>query len=275
MREVLVMDCEDRGAFWLTLNSGHNILFTTTGEEGLEMLSENVGIVFLSLKLLDMDSMEVLDRIAKRDPDLPVVIIAACGDEPCRCMEAFRRGAWDYLKKPLRAEEVLRRTRMLMDGESSPQRHNHTSLSTETVVHEEYPNVPAHIAKGVLRVRDFVAQNYSESLSLSAACKMAATSRTYFCRYFKRITGHSLRSYHNVVKVRMADRLLKDRSLSVADVAIRLGYHDSNYFSTIYKKMTGTPPKNRKTLVHNLSIVPGNGDRIDREFVYYGREYFS
>ncbi len=277
VREILVMDCEERGAFWLTLKSDYRILFVTTGEEGLQALSENIGLVFLSLTLQDMNSMEVLRLITKEHPSTAVVIIAPCGqEEPCMCMDAFREGAWDYIRKPLKAEEILRKIKVFMNGDSLPRQHQHASFSTETVIHEQYPNIPFHIVKGVLKVRDFVAQNYSESLSLTAACKMAATSKTYFCRFFKDITGHSLRSYHNLVKVRMAEHFLKDRSLSVSDVAIRLGYSDSNYFSTIYKKMTGTPPKSRKTGVQNLcKIGQTTTDGLDRAMKYALREYFS
>jgi len=264
MKEILVMDCEERGAFWLTLGCDCSIHFTTTAEEGLEMLSENIGLIFVSLSLRDMDSMEVIERIVEKYPSTAVVIIAPCGDAPCRCLEAFKKGAWDYMKKPLKATEVLGKISAFIGGGTGLQRNRSESRSTETVMHEQYPDIPFHIAKGVLKVRDFIAQNYSESLSLSEACKMAATSKTYFCRYFKDITGHSLRSYHNLVKVQIAEHFLKDRSLSVTDVAMKLGYHDSNYFSTIYKKITGTPPNSRKNAVHGIGIIgqtaqgPGN-----------------
>ena len=142
-------------------------------------------------------------------------------------------------------------------------------------MHEQYPNVPSHIAKGVLRVRDFLAQNYSDSLSLAAACKMAATSKTYFCRFFKCITGHTLRSYHNVVRVQMAEQLLRDRRLSVTDVAVRLGYHDSNYFSTIYKRMTGTPPKCRKIAVQKPGSIRQTRGYPGRTLEYVDREQVS
>jgi AraC-like DNA-binding protein len=189
-------------------------------------------------------------------------------------MEAFRRGAWDYIKKPLKAEEVLRKIRAFMDGDSASQRQRHVSLSTESVMHEQYPNIPFHVVKGVLRVRDFIAQNYSEPMSLATACKMAATSKTYFCRFFRHITGHSLRSYQNVVRVQIAERLLRDRQLSVSDVAIRLGYHDSNYFSTIYKRMTGTPPKCRKANVQCPGRIGRTRDDPDKPLEYIVHEQF-
>ncbi|MHC4726190.1 MAG: helix-turn-helix transcriptional regulator [Planctomycetota bacterium] len=244
MRNILVMDCEECESFWITLKSDYKILFATTAEKGLNMLSENVGLVFLGIELPDMNSMEVLRQIKQEYPSTAVIIIVTCGTEEM-CMEAFRKGARDYLRKPLEAEEILQKIRILLNAKDASQRRRHVYLSTETTQDEHYPDIPPHIVDGVLKVRDFVVQNYSESLTLSAACKMSAISKTYFCRFFKYITGHSLRSYHHAVKIRMAKELLRDKRLSVIDVALRLGYSDSNYFSTIYKKFTGVSPKYR------------------------------
>ncbi len=245
-KEILVIDCEERGTFWLNLRSDYRILFASTGEEGTEMLSENTSLVFLSLALTDMNSMEVLGHIKREYPSIRVIVSAPCGEEePCMCLKAFRRGAWDYIRKPLSPEEVLRKIGTAMTPADAP-RKSAGVPPKEGMRSERYPDVPPHLVSGVVKVRDFVARNYSESLSLATACKMAGTSKTYFCRFFKRITGHSLRSYHHAVKIQVAERLLKDEGLSVTDVAIRVGYNDSNYFSTIYKKLTGTSPRYRR-----------------------------
>ncbi|HWR59643.1 MAG TPA: DNA-binding response regulator [Thermodesulfovibrionales bacterium] len=245
--QILAIDCEERGSFWLNINSGYKILFSTTAEEGMEMLSQNISLVFLSLALRDTDSLEMIGLIRKKYPSLPVIVTAPCGpEEPCMCMEAFKRGAWDYIMKPLDAEVVLQKIEMLLTEKVGKPVPAGAASPVKTFGHEQYPGIPSHFVSGVLRVKDFVAQNYSDSLSLSAACKMAAISKTYFCRFFKCITGHSLRSYQHAVKIRMAEQLLKDRKLSVTEVAIMLGYNDSNYFSTIYKKFTGFSPRHRR-----------------------------
>ena len=262
-REIVVMDCEERESFWLTLTSDYTILFAPTVHRGLSLLSEKVGLVFLSLGLPDMDGMEALDLLKEKHPAAAVIVIASCRtEETCMCMAAFRKGAWDYIKKPLKAQEILRKIGIVLNASDASRGRQDRLLSTEAIQGEPYAHVPSHLVHGVLRVKEFVARNYSESLSLSAACKMAATSKTYFCRFFKDITGHSLRSYHHVVKVRIAEELLKDKRLSVTDVAIKLGYNDSNYFSTIYKRITGISPKYRRASVRHLERDEEVLDRV-------------
>ncbi len=240
--EILVMDCEERGTFWLGLKSDYRILFTTTAEEGLEMLSENVALVFLNMRLPDMKSMEVFRLIKQRYPSTAVIVITACETHEKRS-EVFRRGAGDYARNPLDAEGILREIKVLVGIDADTQNLGGTPAPAKTVQDERYPDIPPHIVEGILKVRDFVSRNHSESLSLPAACRMASISKTYFCHFFKLVTGHSLRSYQHVVKVRMAGQLLANRRLSVKEVARRLGYRDPNYFSTIYRRVAGISPK--------------------------------
>ena len=244
MKEILVMDSEERKTLWATLKSDYNIRFATTAREGLSMLSRSVGLVFLSMRLPDMNGMEVLRRIKKEYPATAVIVTASCGAEETD-MEAFRKEARDYPEKPMGAEEILEKIRMLVEKKNPSPVHNTAALSTEALHEEYYPDIPSHVVRGVLKVRDYVAEHHSESLTLAAACKMASVSKTYFCRFFKRITGHSLGSYQHVIKMQIAEELLRDRRLSVKDVAHRLGYSDANYFSTIYKRVTGSSPRRR------------------------------
>ncbi len=241
MGEILVMDCEERETFWITLKGDHTIHFATTACEGLEMLTESIGIVFLNLRLPDMKGVEVLKLIKKEYPSAAVIIITSCGKEET-CTEDFRKGERNCPSAPFDLDEILRRIQALKDEDN----RQHVSLSTGSPREVHYPDIPSHLVEGILKVKDFIARNYAETLTLHEACKMASMSKTYFCHFFKRITGHSLRNYQHVVRIHVAEELLRDRKLSLVDTALQLGYSDSNYFSTIYKKITGSSPKHRR-----------------------------
>ncbi len=249
MKQVLVIDRRDSFMFWLALGNSNRILLAESGAEGLGMLSESVGLVFLNLKLPDMSGMEVLRHVRREHPGTKVIVIVSCAQgETCLCMEAFREGACDYVRNPLQAAEILGKIR---DGIDSGPAFRTMQGAGGEIHGASRPGLPGNILKGVTTVKNFLEQNYSESLTTAEACKMAMISKTYFCRYFKSVTGHSLRNYQNMIKIRMAEELLRDKTLSVTEVAMRLGYADSNYFSTTYKKTTGISPRQRQAFFNN------------------------
>lgn len=264
MRKILVMDCSERETFWTTLRSDYEILFASTAEEGLNMLSDNVGLVFLSMRLPDMNGMEALTWIKKEHPSTDVIMITQGGAGETH----GAREEGNQTERHSTAETILNQIRILVDTTNGPQFPPYAPQPADPAQDEQYPDIPAHLVDRVLKVRDFVAQNYSGSLTLAAACKMASISRTYFCRFFRCITGHSLRSYHHMVKTRIAQDLLKDGKLSVKEVAMKLGYNDPNYFSTIYKRITGDSPKRRQTYCRrpdpSLHMTPTSDQNLDK-----------
>jgi DNA-binding NtrC family response regulator len=63
-------------------------------------------VLILDLRLPDGSGLDLLPRLKSLSPDLKVVVITAFGDLPT-AVEAMRRGATDFLKKPYEMEEVL------------------------------------------------------------------------------------------------------------------------------------------------------------------------
>ncbi len=73
----------------------------------LEMIEQSEpDVLLLDLRLPRMDGREVFERVQKRFPDMPVIIITAHGDIPT-AVEFIRRGAFEFLEKPLSRDRVL------------------------------------------------------------------------------------------------------------------------------------------------------------------------
>ena len=53
-----------------------------------------------------LDGLELLDRIKKAHPDLPVVIISGHGNIET-AVAAIKRGAYDYIEKPFKADRLV------------------------------------------------------------------------------------------------------------------------------------------------------------------------
>jgi CheY-like chemotaxis protein len=99
---VLMVDDEER---FRTITArilerkGYETVIAASGEEALEMLSENPDVVILDVKMGGMDGHETLKKIKQTNPDLPVIMLTGHGALPS-AQESLRSGAYDYLTKP-------------------------------------------------------------------------------------------------------------------------------------------------------------------------------
>jgi two-component system, NtrC family, response regulator PilR len=107
---VLIVDDEEVLQDVLTVllrKEGHTPVSARSGEEALEVLErEEVDLVLLDLMLPGMHGQEVLRQIRQRDPYQVVIVITAFSSIES-AIEAMRDGAFHYIPKPFKNEEVL------------------------------------------------------------------------------------------------------------------------------------------------------------------------
>jgi DNA-binding NtrC family response regulator len=91
----------------ITARTDHEVV-TTNNPLELEdlMAAHDFSLVISDLKMLGRDGLEVVEKTHEIDPTLPVVIITAYGSLES-AQEAIRKGAYDYITKPFRKEQVL------------------------------------------------------------------------------------------------------------------------------------------------------------------------
>ena len=91
----------------LLTGDGYEYLQATTAADGMQILrEEEVDVVLLDLMLPDRSGLDLLPDIKEFDPHLPVVVITAYSSVES-AIEAMRRGAFHYVPKPFKNEEVL------------------------------------------------------------------------------------------------------------------------------------------------------------------------
>ncbi|MBX0328125.1 response regulator [Oscillochloris sp. ZM17-4] len=106
---VLVVDDDpyvrDMLKHWLG-SANYDVQFASLGREALTMVPKmNPDLVLLDVLMPDVDGLEVLDLLRSSGCDAAVVLTTAYGSERI-AVNAMRRGADDYLRKPIQAEEL-------------------------------------------------------------------------------------------------------------------------------------------------------------------------
>jgi CheY-like chemotaxis protein len=125
---ILVVDDEAdvaelfRQRFRREIRQGLYVLhFAHSGESALTMLSEGIRpelIVILSdINMPGMDGLTLLEKIKRRWPELPVMMVTAYGDDERRRI-AGERGAMEFLAKPVDFDLLKQQLRQLPNSSS-------------------------------------------------------------------------------------------------------------------------------------------------------------
>lgn len=106
------------------------------------------------------------------------------------------------------------------------------------VLHTALDSRRSEIAEAVR----YVQQHLDGEISLENAARRANMSQSYFSHIFKEEMNISFTDYVNRMRIQKACSLLKNPHLKVSDVALQVGIENFNYFSILFKKVTGLSP---------------------------------
>lgn len=94
----------------------------------------------------------------------------------------------------------------------------------------------------VFEIAEYINSHYAEPLKLSDLARQFYISEYYLSRAFKKVTGFSYVEYVNTLRIREAQRLLRETGLKVTEVAERSGFDSIAHFGRLFKKVAGMSP---------------------------------
>ncbi len=124
-RKILVIDDEPflRETLAIILqDEGYGVATAASAREALQHVrNEPFDLVFLDIKMPEVSGLELLPEIRELSPNIPIIMLTAYASLTS-AIDAMRKGANDYLFKPIDPPEILERVNRVMSEHELPKR---------------------------------------------------------------------------------------------------------------------------------------------------------
>ena len=245
---LLAEDNRDIGLYTRSIfpEEQYNLIYAANGEEALKRAKEAIpDILITDIIMPKMNGIE-LCKAMKSSPLLnhvPIVIISA-KERDADIMEGLRQGADSYIKKPFSPEELKVRVDNLLESRNLLKEKYERAVIKETHPVKPDANENGEFVRHVtdiiyreMKTADFTSKNLAEELAISVS---------QLNKKLNAATGYPSSTYILQVKVGHAKKILASQNKTIGEVAADCGIYDVNYFSRVFKKITGMTPTQYK-----------------------------
>lgn len=162
-----------------------------------------------------------------------------------RIREVLSMIADDAIESGGDVEELLKRNQ---ENLSKIEQAQDLKTLTEVTEHEAQElteiivNIPnQRRAQVIQEVKEYVSCHLEQDLKINTIAGTFHLSKSYLTNGFKDVEGQTLNQYITKQRIEKSKGLLKNKT--VTETAFDVGFSNSNYFSTVFKKITGKSPK--------------------------------
>lgn len=108
-------------------------------------------------------------------------------------------------------------------------------------------------ARLIEEMKKYIDSNFHREITLQTISEKFYIHPNYFSRRFRETFGESFHEYLTGVRMRTAAKAMEETDLKVLQIAQMVGFEDSAYFSSAFRKFHGTTPKKYREHFHNES----------------------
>ena len=227
------------------------------GREALEIYEkEKIQIAILDIEMPGINGIQAAEKIREKDKNCCIIFLTAY-DEFSYAKKAITVRALDYILKPWDEKELMLvlEEAMRLAGEKEEQTRirkvAEQAEAGQQIMEEEpdYANENLRISKVTEMLKDYICENYMKDLSVQQMAEKTNYSEPHFCRLFKQSLCQNFTSYLTEYRINMAKKMLEQPTVNVKDVGKNVGYEDSNYFTKVFRRITGQSPTEYRNTV--------------------------
>ena len=212
------------------------------GREAMELFArEAPQVAVLDIEMPGATGLDVARKIRETDKNCAILFLTGF-DKFAYARQAISVRAMDYLLKPYNEQELVFAVEEAIRQVTAqaPVRRMPEPAPAEPVRREEDEDVRTAIIRA--EISSFIDAHYREDISMQDAAAALRYSDAYFCKLFKQCFKVNFSAYLNEYRVNKARQLMLDPRLNMKDIGAAVGYSDANYFTRVFKRLTGQTP---------------------------------
>lgn len=98
-------------------------------------------------------------------------------------------------------------------------------------------------ADRIQQIKQYIIEHSHEDISLDLLAEQIGLSPIYISKMFKEKLGVNYIEFLTACRIDHAKKLMHNQAMSIKEICYEIGYHDPNYFSKVFKRLTGVSPK--------------------------------
>lgn len=235
-----------------------------TAMDGVEALNQletlRPDLIVCDILMPVMDGLEFTSRIRRHDEfkDTPIILLTALISDEKR-IKAVEYGADAYITKPFEPQLLIASAVQLMQQRSMlKNKYSKKVQGVKTDLPEIITDERDKRLQEILEA--WLAEHLSDPLlSVDEMAAAMGYRRTVFFKKVKTLTGQTPADYIKWHRMKYASELLKDETITVAEVCYKVGISDPHYFAKVFKAQFGISPKKYQQGEKNKEgIVPSS-----------------
>ena len=224
------------------LSKHYHVLIAKDGLEALNVIKDNeIDIIISDVMMPEMDGLEFCRTLKSNleTSHIPIILLTAKNTVEDR-IECYNAGADVYISKPFELKILEARINNFIMHKKNKQEEFRSNVEVNIDSLE-----PSSMDKEFLdKVISVIKSNMSEGdFDVVQLADALAVSKSSLYRKMKIATGLSPIEFIRNIRLKHGSQLLKDKSISVAEVAYECGFSNPKYFATCFKEEFGVTPK--------------------------------
>jgi YesN/AraC family two-component response regulator len=206
-----------------------------------------------------MDGLVMVHQIKQNNDicHIPIIVLSAKASLDDR-LQGLREGVDDYITKPfsadylkLRVDNIIAQRRMLQQNYLEHLPHN-AEEENKMKYELDAPQIVDADNDMMQHLMAYLDENISNpNIKIDDMAEAVNLGRTVFYGKIKSIVGMRPVDFLRHVRIQRAEQLIVNSAYPLSQIAYEVGFGDSKYFSTTFKKEIGmTPSEYRKTKLH-------------------------